>query len=103
MMSPQIPDDVRKFLEDILDDANMQLDSQMREGMVEEVYYQFDNYLTSVIMDNLGQRDLETFIQMNEQRRPRSELDAFIQEKIPNSRKVFADAFYDFRRSYLEE
>src|SRR5207302_9551291 len=93
----QIPEDIRQFLDSILQEAGMlTLDDQMREGMIQELFYQLDNYLASIIVKNLETEDLETFIKMNEEKKPKQEIESFITQKIPNSQQVLSNAFIDF-------
>jgi Protein of unknown function (DUF5663) len=98
-----IPADIRQFLESILDEAEMvTVDDEMREAMVQELFYQLDNYLASVVVKNLDPEALEIFIKMNEEKKSKEEIEQFVQEKIPQAQEVFANAFIDFKRLYLE-
>lgn len=99
----QIPEDIRGFLESILQDAGMlTLDDDVREGMIQELFFQLDNYLASVIVKNLEPADLEAFIKMNEEQKSKEEIEAFVNEKIPNAQEVFSTALLDFKQMYLE-
>jgi len=99
----QIPDDIREYLNNILQEAGMlTLDDQMREGMIQELYYQLDNYLASIMVKSLEPEDLETFIKMNEEKKSKEEIENFVTEKVPNSQEVFSNALIEFRRLYLE-
>lgn len=98
----EIPSEVRTFLEGLLTDAGMTtLDEGMRGEMVKELYARLDNYMTSVIVDNLPAEHLDAFIKMNEEKKPRNEVEQFLKEKMPNTQEVFAKAFADFRDLYL--
>lgn len=98
----EIPTEVRTFLEGLLNDAGMTtLDEGMHEEMVKELYARLDNYMTSVIVDNLPAEHLDAFIKMNEEKKPRNEVEQFLKEKMPNATEVFAKAFADFRDLYL--
>ena len=44
---------------------------------------------------------LDEFIKLNEDKRPRKEVDQYMRENMPNSEEVFAKAFVDFRDIYL--
>ncbi len=99
---PQIPQEVRGFLESLLQDAGMKtLDDTMREEMIKELYARLDNHLTSVIVDNMPAEHLDAFLKLNEEKKPREEIEQFLQDKMPNSKDVFAKAFAQFRDLYL--
>lgn len=98
----QIPQEVKNFLEGLLTDSGMQFtDDVMKEEMIKELYARLDNYLTSVIVDNMPPEHLDEFIKMNEEKKSREEIEGFLKEKMPNSAEVFAKAFGDFRDQYL--
>lgn len=98
----EIPADIRKFLEGILQDANMtSLDETMREEMVKELYARLDSYLTSTIVRNLPPENLEEFTRMNEQKRPQPEIEQYLKDHLPNSQEVLSQAFMEFRELYL--
>lgn len=97
-----MPPEVRTFLEGILQDANMtSSDEQMHEEMLKELFARFDNYMTSSIVENLKEEDMEEFIKMGNDKRPKEEVEKFITEKIPNAQDVFSQAMMDFRDMYL--
>ena len=98
----QIPQEVRGFLESLLQDAGMKsLDEQMHEEMIKELYQRLDNHLTSVIVDNMPSQHLDAFMRLNEEKKPKAEIEQFLQDKMPNSKEVFAKAFAQFRELYL--
>lgn len=99
----EIPQEVRAFLEGILKDSNMaSLDDSMREEMINELFARLDNYMTSVIIDNMPPEHIDTFIKMTEEKKPQAELEAFMKEKVPNAQEVITKAFMDFRDLYLK-
>jgi hypothetical protein len=94
--------DVRGFLEDLLTTANIgELDEEMHEDLVQELYQRLDNYLTTTIMNNLPPEHMEAFIGMNEAKKPQAEIQQFLSDNMPNVDQVFADAFVQFREMYL--
>jgi hypothetical protein len=99
----QIPPDIRNYLESILQEAGMlTLDDQTKEGMIQELFFQLDNFLASLIVKNLKPEDLEAFIKMNEEKSSKEEIEKFVQEKLPNAQEIFANAFSEFKRLYIE-
>lgn len=98
----QIPQEVRAFLEGLLDDAQMvSLNDKMREDMISELYTRLDNFITTTIVDNMPSEHLEAFIKLNEEKRPQDEIETFLKEKMPNYKEVFNEAFAKFRNLYL--
>lgn len=98
----KIPDEVRAFLESLLQDAGMlTLDNEMREEMIKELYGRLDSFVTSTIIDNLPPEHLEAFIKLNEEKKAQSEVEQFLKDKLPNAPQIFANAFAEFRDLYL--
>ncbi len=98
----QIPEEIKAYIEGILKDANMTtLTPEMHEEMVNELFARLDSYMTSVIVDNMPEENLEEFIKMNEEKKPREEIEKFLQEKVPNVQDKLTNAFADFREMYL--
>lgn len=98
----EIPQEVRAYLEGILQDAKMlSLDDQMKEEMIKEMYVRLDNYMTSVIVDAMPQDQIETFIKLNEEKKPKTEVEQFIKDHIPNAQELFTKAYVEFRDLYL--
>lgn len=97
-----MPPEIRTFLEGILQDANMTSpDDETREEMLKELFARFDNYMTSSIVENLKEEDMEEFIKMGTEQKPKEEIEKFISEKIPNAQEVFSQAMMDFRETYI--
>lgn len=97
----QIPQEVQSFLESLLNDAGMTLDESLKGEMINELYARLDNFITSTIIDTMPQDKIEDFISLNEQKKPKEEIEKFIADNIPNAQEVFAKAFTDFRSLYL--
>lgn len=98
----EIPQEIRNFLDGLLKDANMTaLDENMREEMIKELYARLDNFITTAIIDNLPPEHLDEFIKLNEEKKPQTEIEQFLKDKMPNSQEVFSSAFSEFRDLYL--
>lgn len=97
-----IPPEVISYLENLLMEAGITpVDEKMREQLLLELYSRLDSFITTTIVENMPPQDLEAFIKLNEENKPREEIDSFIKEKMPDSDLVFAKAFIDFRDLYL--
>lgn len=98
-----MPPEIRQFLEQLLQEAEMlTLDDETKEEMLKELFFQLENYLSSVIVENLSPEDLEVFIKMNNEKKSKEEIEQFITEKVPNVQEIFSNAFVEFRKMYLE-
>lgn len=98
----QIPQEIHTFLESLLTDSGMSiLDEETKEEMIKEMYVRLDNYIASIIIDKLPPEHLETFSQMNEEKKSKEEVEKFLKEKMPNYHEVFAEAFANFRQLYI--
>lgn len=98
---PQIPQEIRGYLEGLLSDANMTLADSTREDMIKELYGRLDNFITGIVIDNLSSENLDIFLKMNEEKKSQPEIEAFLKEKMPNYQEVFRNAFSQFRELYL--
>jgi hypothetical protein len=97
-----IPDEVRGFLEGMLNDASITaLDDDAREDMIRELFVRLDSFMATRLLDQLPKEKVEEFIRMNEEKKSREELELFIKDNIPNAAQFFANIFTDFRESYL--
>jgi len=98
----QIPEDVRAFLEGILQDAGMvALDEGMRDEMIKELFLRLDDFMLTTIVDNLPSDKLEAFTKMSEEGKTREELEKYLQDNIPDIQTKFGDAMLEFRNLYL--
>ncbi len=101
--SLEISSEIRTFLEGLLQDAGMLIpDASMKEEMIKELYVRLDNFITTAIIDNLPPEHLETFIKLNEEKKPKSEVEQFLKDKMPNAQEVMSQAFMEFRDFYLK-
>ncbi len=97
-----IPPEVRVFLEGILQDAGMTIPDEItREEMIKELFVRLDHYITSVIIENLPPEHLDAFMKLNEEKKPMSEIQKFLLDKMPDTQEIFTRAFADFRDLYL--
>lgn len=98
----QIPQDIRAFLESLLQDAQMTtLDDQAKEEMIKQLFIRLDNFMLTTIVEALPAQNLEEFTKMSETGKTREELEAYLKANIPNAEEVFARAMLAFRDLYL--
>lgn len=97
-----IPEEVQPYLEGLLADAGITpVDDTMKEGMMKDLYVRLDNFLASAILDNMPADQVEAFIQLNEKKADKKEIEGFLEKHLPNTKDVFAKAFVEFRDLYL--
>jgi hypothetical protein len=100
--SIEIPLEIRAYLEGILHDSGVvSVDQDLHEEMIRELYIRLDNFIVATIINHIPDEDLEDFVRLNEEKKPKEELEKFLKEKIPDFQKVFAQAFMEFRDLYL--
>ena len=94
--------EVRTFIEGLLKDAGMTtLDNEMKEEMIKELFARLDNHITSTIIANLPAEKLEQFIKLNEDKKPKEDVEQFLKDSMPNHAEVLSKGFMEFRDLYL--
>jgi len=79
----------------------MSVDDQMKEEMISELYTRLDSFITTKIVENLPPEHLEAFMKLVDEKKPQSEVEQFLKDKIPNVQEAFSQAFAEFRELYL--
>lgn len=98
----EIPAEIRAFLENLMEEAHvLVVDEKEKEQVVQYLFERLDRYLAAKIAENMSPEDTETFIKMNEEKKPQEEIDAFLQSHMKEPQEVFTRAFVDFRDFYL--
>ncbi|HET9947269.1 MAG TPA: DUF5663 domain-containing protein [Patescibacteria group bacterium] len=98
----EIPQEILNFLDGIVHDANVEKTSdEEHKELLQELYKRLDSFLIERIVSQLSEADVETFISMQEQKKPQTEIQAFLAEKIPNTQQFFAQSFLEFRDAYV--
>lgn len=100
--SVQIPSEIRAYLEDLILEAQVPVENDnAKEELIQYLFERLDRFLAAKIVENMKPEDTETFIKMNEEGKPREEIDNFIRDHMQNAQEVFTRAFVDFRDFYL--
>ncbi len=97
----QIPEEVRAYLDGLLDDSGMTVPDDAREEVIKELYARLDNYLASVILENIPQDQVDEFINASAEKKTLPEMQEYLLSKLPNAKEVLTKAFVDFRQLYL--
>lgn len=97
-----IPPEIQAFLENLIAEAKVAVtDEKAKADLVKYLFDKLDKFLAAKIVENMKPEDTEVFIKMNEEGKPREEIDAFIKDHMANPQEVFTRAFVDFRDFYL--
>lgn len=97
----EIPEEVRAYLEGLLQDSGMVIEDSAREEVIKELYARLDNYLASVILENIPQDQVDDFISVSGEKKTLPEMQEYLLSKLPNAKEVLTKAFIDFRQLYL--
>lgn len=109
----EIPQDIRTFLEGLLDDAGMTPTPEIKEEMIKDLYVRLEHMLIAAAAERLQPEDLEAFQKLLESKASQTQLQQFLSTKLssqsganPDSigadaQEIFAQAIARFRDMYL--
>ena len=99
-----IPDELREFFEDLLDEAGFVLRDSVREQIMQELFVELDIYLRTEIVEQLPEDKLEEFAQLaKDHPDDPMKVAEYLQKHIPNAEEVFANSLEAFRELYLRD
>lgn len=101
MENIEIPAEIRNFLEGLIADSGRIYEPEMQEEMIKELYVRLDSFVISVIIENMPPEHLDEFIKLNDENKPKNEIEAFVKQHMPNAEAVFSKAFVNFRELFL--
>lgn len=97
----QIPADIKTFLENLIEDAGMQLTPELQEAMIGDLYARLEKKLIADAIENMKSEDVEEFIQLVQSQKDKAEVDQYIATHLPNARELFMQSLVDFRTYFL--
>lgn len=98
----QIPPEVTTVLESVLEDAGIKSsDERLDNETLKELHDQLDIVMYFEILTYLPGQHLDAFVKMNDENRPRGDIDTFLQENMPNAEHVFEGALARFLEHYM--
>ena len=101
-MAISIPEDIRIFLDHLLEDAGFtHVSEAVGEQMREDLYARLDNKLIAAAFENMPAEHVDAFSVLVDKKASGGELNAFLSENVPHAKEIFANALIDFRNSYL--
>jgi len=99
----QIPQEVREYLDSLLQDAGMTgFDPVMHDAMINELYVRLDKFLIGKVVEFLPEDKLDEFAKLNEETDDPQKIQEYLSANLPNAQDVFINAFGQFRDIYLE-
>ena len=98
-MTPEI----EQYLRELLREAGQTgLGGDLEKTLMADLYTRLEERLMLTALQHLTDEQQATLEKMAEDKKSQAEIQAFIQEKIPNYEEVFAQALIDFRNLYIE-
>ena len=101
MNNTEIPAEIRGFLEGLIADSGRIYEPEMQEEKIKELFIRLDSFIISAIIEHMPPEHLDEFIKLNDENKPRNEIEAFVKAHMPNAEAVFSKAFVDFRELFL--
>src|SRR5512132_1476563 len=85
----QIPPEVITVLETVLEDTGMiSSNERIDNEMLKELHDRLDVMMYVEIVTYLPAQHLDAFVKINDEGRPRGDIDKFLEENMPNADKV---------------
>src|SRR5258706_12496664 len=99
---PQIPQDIRNYLESLIAEANVAVfDEKSKEDLVVYLFEKLDRFLATKIVEHMKPEDVEQFITLNKEKKSKEEIDTYLESHMDKPEDIFTRAFIDFRDFYL--
>lgn len=98
---PAIPADIRTYLENLIDDAGMQLTPEMQNSLIDDLYARLEKKLIADAVENMKPEDIDEFIKLAQSGENLEAMQTYINEHIPNAKEVFVQSLIDFRTYFL--
>jgi hypothetical protein len=99
-MDTTIKPEVYVFLQDLLADKGIKVDSEMERNMIEGLNDRLQMYFMQTLAEQLSETDMEKLNAVIPNG-PQAIQD-FITSKVPNTNELFAKAMADFRQVFLQ-
>lgn len=97
----QIPADIRAYLENLLEDANINLTPELKENMLFDLYLRLEKKLIADAIENMEPADVEEFTQLIQSQNNKEIIDQFIKSHLPNAQEIFVQSLVDFKTDFI--
>jgi ubiquinone biosynthesis protein UbiJ len=99
-MEKMISPEIRAFLEKLLADKKINVEGDLREQMISDLYDRLEVRFNQLIIEHLSVTELETLAELAET--GQDAVQGFLRKSIKNIDKIFAEAMEEFAQIYLE-
>lgn len=97
----QIPVDIRAYLENLLEDANINLTPELKESMLYDLYLRLEKKLIADAIENMEPADVEEFTKLIQSQNNREVIDQFIKSHLLNAQEIFTQSLVDFKTDFI--
>lgn len=97
----QIPADMRAYLENLLEDSNINLTPELKENMLYDLYLRLEKKLIADAIENMEPADVEQFTQLIQSQNNKEAIDEFIKSHLPNAQEIFTQSLVDFKTDFI--
>lgn len=97
----QIPADIRTYLENLLEDANINLTPELKENMLYDLYLRLEKKLIADAIENMEPADVEEFTQLIQSQNNKEVIDQFIKSHLSNAQEIFVQSLVDFKTDFI--
>lgn len=97
----QIPADMRAYLENLLEDANINLTPELKENMLYDLYLRLEKKLIADAIENMEPADVEEFTKLIQSQNNKEVIDQFIKSHLPNAQEIFTESLVDFKTDFI--
>ncbi len=98
---PEIPTDIKTYLENLIEDAGMQLTPELHEAMVNDLLARLEKRLIADAVENMKPENVEEFTQLIQSGSNPQAMQQYINEHVPNAKEIFVQSLVDFRTYFL--
>lgn len=97
----QIPAEIRSYLEIIMVENGAKFaDDMLAENMMKELSVRLNEFIATMVAERLSDKEANEFIALLEEGKSQQEVEAYIQQHIPNAQEFMMEALATFRDLY---
>ncbi len=103
-MPNTVPPDAYAFLKTVLGQTGATLSSpDEQDAVIAELYDQLDALMTSRMLERMEPADVTVYTQMITDGKPQSEIQAYLQSKIPDLQDLMQKSMVEFYELYSDQ
>jgi len=98
MSNSQIPEEARKYIDDILSYMDLsKVEPEVKEQLAQDMFEQLDRFLHARTIDALPEDSLDAYEDLVNSGAPASDIQKFFETHIPNLTQVLTSAAAEFK------